>query len=66
MERESDQVDPKWWVDIPDKDKREYELMMQDARDQLRKEGYYDSRMLDLLRKIRCKLNSARAECTAG
>ena len=66
LERESSQVNSKWWVDIPDDDKREYEVMMQDARDQLRNEGYYDPDMLDLLRKIRCKLNSARAECTAG
>ena len=53
-------------VDIPDKDKQEYEVMMQDARDQMRNEGHYDPDMLDLLRKVRCKLNSSRAECTGG
>ena len=66
VEREASVVDDKWWVDIPDKDKQEYEVMMQDARDQMRNEGHYDPDMLDLLRKVRCKLNSSRAECTGG
>ena len=66
LDREAQAVDDKWWVDIPDKDKREYELMMQDARDQLRNEGYYDPDMLDLLHKIRCKIDGSRAECTAN
>ena len=66
VEREASVVDEKWWVDIPDKDKQEYEVMMQDARDQMRNEGHYDPDMLDLLRKVRCKLNSSRAECTGA
>ncbi len=66
VEREASVVDDKWWVDIPAKDKQEYEVMMQDARDQMRNEGHYDPDMLDLLRKVRCKLNSSRAECTGG
>lgn len=66
VEREAAVVDEKWWVDIPAKDKQEYEVMMQDARDQMRNEGHYDPAMLDLLRKIRCKLDSSRAECTSG
>ena len=37
---------------------------MQEARDQLRTEGYYDPTMLDMLRKVRCKLDQSRAECT--
>ncbi len=66
VDREASVVDDKWWVDIPAKDKQEYEVMMQDARDQMRNEGHYDPDMLDLLRKVRCKLNSSRAECTGG
>ncbi len=38
--------------------------MMQEARNQLRDEGYYDQKMLTLLRKVRCKMEPARAECT--
>ena len=57
-------MDKRWWVEIPDADKAEYEVMMQEARNQLRDEGYYDPDMLTLLRKVRCKMEPARAECT--
>ena len=66
LDKEAEKVDKRWWVQIPDADQREYEVMMQDARDQMRNEGHYDPDMLDLLRKVRCKLNSSRAECTGG
>jgi hypothetical protein len=51
-------------IAIPDKDKREYEVMMQDARDALRAQKYYSSDMLDLQRKIRCKFDPTRSECS--
>jgi hypothetical protein len=28
------------------------------------KQGYYDPKMIELLKRIRCKLNPERAECT--
>lgn len=64
LDKEAEAVDPKWWVDIPDRDKQEYEVMMQQARLQLRDEGFYDAEMLTLQRKIRCKLDASRAECS--
>jgi ABC-type amino acid transport substrate-binding protein len=64
LSREEKQVDPKWWVQIPERDKQEYEVMMQQARVQLRDEGYYSSEMLTLQRKVRCKMDPSRAECT--
>ena len=51
-------------IQIPEEDKQEYEIMMQEARLQLRKKGYYDPSMLTLQRKIRCKLDASRAECS--
>jgi len=63
LAKEEKSVDPKWWVEIPDKDKAEYEIMMQQARVQLRDQGYYDKEMLGLQRRIRCKIDNARAEC---
>ena len=50
-------------IEIPDDDKREYEVMMRDVRLQLRERGYYSADMLTLQRRIRCKLDSSRAEC---
>ncbi len=64
LKKEEEKVDPKWWVEIPDADKAKYEVLMQEARNLLRVEGYYDPDMLDMLRKVRCKLNQNRAECT--
>ncbi len=58
------QVPDKWWIEIPEEDKQEYQTMMQEARNQLRQEGYYSGAMLELQRRIRCKFDASRAECT--
>ncbi|MFT0138304.1 putative solute-binding protein [Alcanivoracaceae bacterium MT1] len=63
LEEEKAKVPDRWWIEIPEKDKREYELMMQDARLTLREKGYYSADMLTLERKVRCKLEPGRAEC---
>lgn len=57
-------VPDRWWIEIPPADKQEYETMMQEARIQLREDGYYSGDMLQLQRKIRCKFDSGRPECT--
>ncbi|MFZ5722491.1 MAG: putative solute-binding protein [Pseudomonadota bacterium] len=57
-------VPEKYWIEIPKADMLRYELMMREARIQLRGEGYYDGDMLALLRKVRCKLDGSRGECT--
>ncbi len=57
-------IPTKYWVKIPQDEKLRYEIMMRDARIQLRNEGYYHPEMLSLLRKVRCKVDATRAECT--
>lgn len=57
-------LDDKWWVEIPEEDKPEYEHLMQQARIQIRDSGQYDGEMLTLLRKVRCSSDASRAECT--
>ena len=64
LDKEASAVDSRWWVDIPAEDKREYEIMLQEARTQLMNEGYYHGDMLSLLRKVRCKFDASRAECS--
>lgn len=64
IEQETRRVPDRWMIAIPDKDKREYEVMMQDARDALRAQKYYSADMLSLQRKIRCKFDPARSECS--
>ncbi|PVY76484.1 hypothetical protein C8D92_105237 [Tamilnaduibacter salinus] len=64
LRKETDKVPDKWWIDIPADDRREYEKMMQQARIELRDQGYYSPDMLTLQRKIRCRTDDTRAECT--
>ena len=61
---EEERVPDRWWIDIPADEKREYEAMMQEARDTLRQQDYYDGRMLDLQSRIRCKFDPSRGECS--
>lgn len=60
---ETDKVPAHWWIDIPQRDQREYEIMMQQARLHLRDREYYDPDMLTLQRKVRCKFDASRSEC---
>ncbi len=57
-------VPRKYFEPIPDADKPKYEEMMRQARISLRDEGYYDAEMLSIQRKIRCRVEPSRAECT--
>ncbi len=66
LNQEAQAVPEKWWVDIPTQDKQEYESLMQQARTQLRDDGYYNADMLKLQRRVRCKIEPGRAECTSG
>lgn len=53
-----------WWVQIPDADKPNYENLMQQARIKIRSQGEYSGEMLTILRKVRCKFDASRSECT--
>ncbi|MFZ5757174.1 MAG: putative solute-binding protein [Pseudomonadota bacterium] len=64
LDKAAQEVPQKYFVEIPATDKVKYEALMRDARVQLRNEGYYNGDMLTLLRKVRCKVDSARGECT--
>ena len=65
LNEEAQAVPDKWWVDIPPEDKQEYESMMREARLQLRDQGHYNAEMLKLQRRVRCKIDPSRAECTS-
>ena len=58
-------IPQKWWIPVPEG--REGELHAQTRRVRLafKDMGVYDSKMLTLLRKIRCKQDAARSECTS-
>jgi len=55
------------WIDIPSSDKVRYDTMFQETRIRLRDEKkVYDKTMLRMMRKIRCKVDGSRAECTTN
>lgn len=51
------------WIAFSADDARRYALMMREARIELADKGLYDKRGLKMLKKIRCSLNAADAEC---
>jgi hypothetical protein len=63
VEKETKEIDPKYWVDLSSDAKQQYGGMLRDVRIKLRDQGVYDGRMLKLMRKLRCKTNPAAAEC---
>jgi len=63
VEKETQEIDPKYWIDLDNDAKQEYGEMLRDVRIKLRDQGVYDGKMLKLMRKLRCKTNPAAAEC---
>lgn len=50
---------------LPDADKGKYRQFLDDARNTLTQEGYYEPRMMVLLQRVRCRQDPAQAECGA-
>ncbi|MFW1769014.1 putative multidrug efflux protein AdeT1 [Acinetobacter baumannii] len=59
---ESD-IPSKYWMDIPKNEQLNYMKMMREARIQLTKAGIYDPKMMNFLKKVRCKENPSNFEC---
>lgn len=56
-------IPAKYWLDLTTADQQKYTLMMREARIQLTKDGFYDPKMMGLLKKVRCKIEPGAAEC---
>ncbi|MDP2228675.1 MAG: DUF6091 family protein [Moraxellaceae bacterium] len=56
-------VDAKYWMNVPLSDRGGYADIMRELRTHLTKAGYYDPRMMALLKRVRCKREPADAEC---
>lgn len=65
IEAEEARIPAKYWIPIEDAVKDEWSETFRRNRLHLRDQGIYDGRALTLFRKVRCKLDSDRAECTA-
>jgi hypothetical protein len=56
-------IPEKYWIDLPEKKHTEYKEMLRQVRIDLKDEGIYDSRMLKILYKLRCRTNPGHYEC---
>lgn len=63
IEKTESEIDKKYWLDITQKDKDNYTKIMREARLQLTKDGFYDKRMMAVLKRIRCKHEPGAGEC---
>lgn len=52
------------WIRISEEDNARYNEMMREARMAMTKDDLFDKEMMTLLRRIRCKVDSGRAECS--
>ncbi|MCE2679133.1 MAG: DUF6091 family protein [Burkholderiales bacterium] len=52
------------WMEIPEKERQEYIVVMREARISMRDKGIYDKRMLSLMKRVRCQLTPADGECS--
>lgn len=57
------EIDGHYWIDIPPGDMEKYSVMLREARISLTEEGIYDKRMMAVMKRVRCQIDSADAEC---
>ncbi len=57
-------IPAKYWLSVDQANEDHYWQMLREARIQMTKQGYYDPKMMALLKRIRCKTKPDDAECT--
>ena len=55
-----------YFFPAPDGEYDNYQALLRDARVSMTKEGIYDTKMMTLLKKVRCKNEPKRIECSDG
>ena len=64
VQRYESDINPMYWLHIPDADRPRYFAFMRAARIDLTKNGTYDKRMMSLLKKVRCQIEPQSPECS--
>lgn len=57
-------IPAKYWMDVPVSDRAGYQKLMRESRIDMTKEGYYDPRMMRLLKRVRCQIEPTHYECS--
>ncbi|RZI84780.1 MAG: hypothetical protein EOP38_07665 [Rubrivivax sp.] len=52
------------WIDLPPENAQKYNLMLRESRLDIASKGIYDKQGLRVIKKVRCTVNPADAECT--
>ena len=63
IDRADEGIPEDYWLDVEAEARQSYDSVFREVRIQLRDEGIYDGTMLTLLRRVRCQVDDARAEC---
>jgi hypothetical protein len=64
IDKEEKGIPEKYWMTLAAADQTRYNIMMRESRIQMTKDGFYDPRMMKVLKKVRCKIEPASAECS--
>ena len=60
-----ERIAPKWWLSISESNQQRYHDIYRKTRISLRNKGIYNAKMLTIMRRVRCKKEPFRLECTA-
>jgi hypothetical protein len=52
------------WLDLPPENIPKYVLMLRESRIEISKQGMYNKQTLNIMKRVRCSINSADSECT--
>ncbi|MCG8313580.1 MAG: DUF6091 family protein [Pseudomonadales bacterium] len=58
------EVESHHWMELSPEEKIRYTEMMRQVRIQMTKKGYYDPKMMSILKRVRCSHTPDNAECT--
>jgi len=58
-------IPEQYWIDLPDEQELEYLDMLASIREELANNGVYDSQMMKLMKKLRCRANPMHHECAS-
>ena len=57
-------IPAQYWLDPTPKDAERYVNLMRDGRIDMAEKGFYDKKGLRIIKRIRCEVNPAAAECS--
>jgi hypothetical protein len=65
VQQAENEIPEHWWIPIPQEREEEFQFHTRRIRIAFRESGTYDPKMLTFLRKVRCKKDPTRSECTS-